>query len=330
MGFQIIEFERKPARGGGPWYTVQIDRDGLVRYFGNFFVLRRGNFSWRLARASLESLDELLAGLDFTSIRQRKPVFLRTCGASSRLTVRYEDGLLHTVNHGPLDERYPNELYGAEGKLEQIAHILPMIKGDGEESVFLLVEESNLDTGQDCHVVSAAHEADARQLVQETIYRCRRRPVDLSNWQCIYLGPTLPRRHPRPFIYLSRLKEFPEPIKSLPQAEIQDNGPHFIFLVMPERVRFNALCSDIHAVIAETEDAAIELVRSAIYRGNRRKHLTASRLATLTNSTFRRAFIASRPRTKYRPRVDWELACAFPLIGKDAQDDPPSRQQSLD
>ncbi|MCH7586805.1 MAG: hypothetical protein IIC78_02020 [Chloroflexi bacterium] len=63
-----ISLQQTPCFGSCPGYTVSVDGEGNVRYFGEYFVALMGEKSSRITRKTVQQLLRTFKSADFISL----------------------------------------------------------------------------------------------------------------------------------------------------------------------------------------------------------------------------------------------------------------------
>jgi len=65
--FEFIKLQRTMCYGPYPVYSVTIDKDGNVKYYGEMFVYKSGEHHWRITEKRVKQLNDVIEDFGFRS-----------------------------------------------------------------------------------------------------------------------------------------------------------------------------------------------------------------------------------------------------------------------
>lgn len=65
--FDYIRVERTMCYGNCPVYNVVVDKEGNVKYQGEMFVYKSGEYQWKISNKKVKQLRDLIENFGFES-----------------------------------------------------------------------------------------------------------------------------------------------------------------------------------------------------------------------------------------------------------------------
>ncbi|MDL0419687.1 DUF6438 domain-containing protein [Caldibacillus thermoamylovorans] len=97
--FEYIKLQRTMCFGTCPVYSVTVDKEGNVNYYGEMFVYKSGEHHWKILKKKVKQLNDLIEEFGFKSfIYEPGDEFITDC-PSCITTVKYSNGETKEIDH---------------------------------------------------------------------------------------------------------------------------------------------------------------------------------------------------------------------------------------
>jgi len=97
--FEYIKLQRTMCFGTCPVYSVTVDKEGNVNYYGEMFVYKSGEHHWKILKKKVKQLNDLIDEFGFKSfIYEPGDEFITDC-PSCITTVKYSNGETKEIDH---------------------------------------------------------------------------------------------------------------------------------------------------------------------------------------------------------------------------------------
>ncbi len=118
--FDYIRLERTMCYGNCPVYNVTVDKEGNVKYEGEMFVYKSGEYRWKIPSKKVKQLSDLIENFGFESYIYKPLNGFITDQPSCITTVKYSDGDSKEIDHYYGDILLDDRLTDFEKKIESI------------------------------------------------------------------------------------------------------------------------------------------------------------------------------------------------------------------
>ncbi len=125
--FDYITLERTPCFGCCPVYKIKVYSSGLVEWEGIDFVARKGKATRYIAsektKKAAEIVEKIIAVLEkhkwLIKTGEKELQFVTDC-SSCKVSIKYRDGRIKSVEHYHGDMGAPEELEKLENEIDKI------------------------------------------------------------------------------------------------------------------------------------------------------------------------------------------------------------------
>jgi len=97
--FEYIKLQRTMCYGTCPVYSVTVDNEGNINYYGEMFVYKSGEHHWKISKKKVEQLNNLIEDFGFKSFIYEAGEEFITDQPSCITTVKYSDGETKEIDH---------------------------------------------------------------------------------------------------------------------------------------------------------------------------------------------------------------------------------------
>ena len=97
--FEYIKLQRTMCFGTCPVYSVTVDKEGNVNYYGEMFVYKSGEHHWKISMRKVKQLNDLIEDFGFKSFIYEPGDEFITDQPSCITTIKYSDGETKEINH---------------------------------------------------------------------------------------------------------------------------------------------------------------------------------------------------------------------------------------
>ncbi|WP_242620455.1 DUF6438 domain-containing protein [Senegalia massiliensis] len=118
--FDYIKIERTMCYGPCPVYSVTVDKNGNVNYYGEIFVYKTGEYKWKISKKKVEQLNKLINDFGFSSFEYNPDDKFATDQPSCITTVIYINGKKKEIDHYYGHFLIDDSLTKLENKIERI------------------------------------------------------------------------------------------------------------------------------------------------------------------------------------------------------------------
>jgi hypothetical protein len=118
--FDYIRLERTMCYGNCPVYNVVVDKEGNVKYQGEMFVYKSGEYQWKISNKKVKQLRDLIENFGFESYIYKPLNGFITDQPSCITTVKYSDGDSKEIDHYYGDILIDDRLTNFEKRIESI------------------------------------------------------------------------------------------------------------------------------------------------------------------------------------------------------------------
>ncbi|SET17506.1 hypothetical protein SAMN05216389_106171 [Oceanobacillus limi] len=128
--FKKIYLERSGCYGACPIYSVEVNRDGRLKWIGEMFVSYVGETSYQVSNKKLQKLERLLKEFDYRNYKKECGGLFATDQSNCITRVEFVDGFVKEIDHylGEMDET-PNDAKYSMKNLEKFEQKLESIMG---------------------------------------------------------------------------------------------------------------------------------------------------------------------------------------------------------
>ncbi|MFC1670936.1 DUF6438 domain-containing protein [Spirochaetota bacterium] len=116
--FKKLSLERTMCYGTCPVYTVSVDDNGNIEYYGEMFVSKAGSHKWKVPKKTVTALNKLLTRYKFLSFKNSYTEYNATDMPSAIITIKTDDGKKKRVEHYHGDFNAPEELNEIEDSID--------------------------------------------------------------------------------------------------------------------------------------------------------------------------------------------------------------------
>ena len=122
--FRSISLERTACYGMCPIYKVIINRNGIVSYYGEGFVKKKGLHQWQISKEAVCELDKIINKYRYFYIRKLKSDELEyTCQSSCITRIESSSGKVRKMDHYEDSPEWPSKLTEFENEVDRIIEI---------------------------------------------------------------------------------------------------------------------------------------------------------------------------------------------------------------
>lgn len=121
--FEYIKLQRTMCYGTCPVYSVTVDNEGNVNYYGEMFVYKSGEHHWKISKKKVEQLNDLIEDFGFKSFIYESGEEFITDQPSCITTVKYSDGQTKEIDHDYGNILVDDSLAAFEKKIDRIIGI---------------------------------------------------------------------------------------------------------------------------------------------------------------------------------------------------------------
>ena len=118
--FEYIKLQRTMCFGTCPVYSVIVDKEGNVNYYGEMFVYKSGEHHWKISKKKVKQLNDLIENFGFKSFIYEPGDEFMTDQPSCKTTVKFSDGETKEIDHYYGHVLIDNSLTAFEKKIEGI------------------------------------------------------------------------------------------------------------------------------------------------------------------------------------------------------------------
>jgi len=118
--FEYIKLQRTMCLGTCPVYSVMVDNEGNVNYYGEMFVYKSGEHYWKISEKKVNQLNDLIEDFGFKSFIYEPGDEFITDRPSCITTVKYSNGETKEIDHYYGHISIDDSLTAFENKIERI------------------------------------------------------------------------------------------------------------------------------------------------------------------------------------------------------------------
>jgi hypothetical protein len=118
--FEYIKLQRTMCFGTCPVYSVMVDNEGNVNYYGGMFVYKSGEYHWKISRRKVKQLNDLIEEFGFKSFIYKPGDEFITDQPSCITTIKYSNGETKEIDHYYGHVLIDDSLTAFEKKIERI------------------------------------------------------------------------------------------------------------------------------------------------------------------------------------------------------------------
>jgi len=121
--FRRITLERTACFGECPVYTLEFLADGTVNYYGEMFVEKTGEHTWKIDQKAINKLNEAIGKYNYFELEEDIPEEFSetTCQPSCITSVELQDGTYRKIHNDYGSSYYPKELKRFEDLVDEVA-----------------------------------------------------------------------------------------------------------------------------------------------------------------------------------------------------------------
>lgn len=106
--------------GSCPVYTVSVNAEGTVSWYGEHFVQEVGHRQWRVSNKRISELNKALTRLRFDALEDSHANSCVTDCPWCNIEVKYSDGTYKHVSHYAGDDTAPKQLIALQNLIDRI------------------------------------------------------------------------------------------------------------------------------------------------------------------------------------------------------------------
>jgi hypothetical protein len=177
--FEYIKLQRTMCFGTCPVYSVMVDNEGNVNYYGEMFVYKSGEHHWKISGEKVNQLNDLIEDFRFKSfIYEPGYEFITDC-PSCITTVKYSNGETKEIDHYYGHVLIDDSLTAFENKIERIIGTKKYVN----PKLYIYQVEEKVSEPSIRYIVISASEKEAIDLVEKD---CTQQGV--LEWQVYKIG----------------------------------------------------------------------------------------------------------------------------------------------
>ena len=161
--FEYIKLQRTMCFGTCPVYSVTVDKEGNVNYYGEAFVYKAGEHQWRISKKKLEQLNNLIVDFEFKSFEYEPGKEVITDQPSCITTVKYPDGEIKEIDHYYGHIMIDDSLTAFEKKTERKIGTKKYVN----PKLYIYQVEEKIEEPSIAYIVISASEKEAIDLVEK-------------------------------------------------------------------------------------------------------------------------------------------------------------------
>jgi len=177
--FENIKLQRTMCYGTCPVYSVMVDNEGNVNYYGEMFVYKSGEHHWKISKKKVEQLNDLIEDFGFKSfIYEPGDEFITDC-PSCITTVKYSNGETKEIDHYYGHISIDDSLTEFENRIERIIGTKKYVN----PKLYIYLVEEKISEPLIRYMVISASEKEAISLVEK---ECNRK--EALKWKAMKIG----------------------------------------------------------------------------------------------------------------------------------------------
>lgn len=177
--FEYIKLQRTMCFGTCPVYSVTVDNEGNVNYYGEMFVYKSGEHHWQIPMKKVEQLNGLIEDFGFKSFIYEPGNEFITDQSSCITTIKYLDGESKEINHYYGHVLIDDSLTAFENKIERIIGTKKYVN----PKLYIYLVEEKISESSIRYMVISASEKEAISLAEK---ECTRQ--EALKWKAMKIG----------------------------------------------------------------------------------------------------------------------------------------------
>ena len=165
--FEYMKLQRTMCFGTCPVYSVMVDNEGNVNYYGEMFVYKSGEHHWKISGKKVNQLNDLIEDFGFKSfIYEPGYEFITDC-PSCITTVKYSNGETKEIDHYYGHVSIDDSLTAFEKKIERIIGTKKYVN----PKLYIYLVEEKISESSIRYIVISASEKEAIYLAEKECTR---------------------------------------------------------------------------------------------------------------------------------------------------------------
>ncbi|NSW90363.1 MAG: hypothetical protein HPY74_06760 [Firmicutes bacterium] len=195
--FEYVKLQRTMCFGTCPVYTVTVDKEGNVKYYGEMFVYKSDEHHWKISMRKVKQLNDLIVEFGFESfIYEPGDEFITDC-PSCITTVKYSNGKTKEIDHYYGHVLIDDSLTAFEKMIERIIGTKRYVN----PKLYIYQVEEKISEPSIRFIVISDSEKEAIDLVEKDCVR-----QELIEWRVQKIGITTDVYY-EPVIIMKNIKE---------------------------------------------------------------------------------------------------------------------------
>ncbi|HOV26600.1 MAG TPA: DUF6438 domain-containing protein [Pseudobacteroides sp.] len=177
--FEYIKLKRTMCFGTCPVYSVTMDNEGNVNYYGEMFVYKSGEHHWKISGEKVNQLNDLIEDFGFKSFIYKPGDEFITDQPSCITTIKYSDGETKEINHYYGHVLIDDSLIEFEKNIERIIGTKKYVN----PRLYIYQMEEKIPESPIKYIVVSNSEKEAIDLVEKDCFR-----QELIEWRVQKIG----------------------------------------------------------------------------------------------------------------------------------------------
>lgn len=177
--FEYIKLQRTMCFGTCPVYSVMVDKEGNVNYYGEMFVYKSGEHYWKISEKKVNQLNDLIGDFGFKSFIYEPGDEFITDRPSCITTVKYSNGETKEIDHYYGHISIDDSLTAFENKIERIIGTKKYVN----PRLYIYQMEEKIPESPIKYIVVSDSEKEAIDLVEKDCFR-----QELIEWRVQKIG----------------------------------------------------------------------------------------------------------------------------------------------
>lgn len=177
--FEYIKLQRTMCFGTCPVYSVIVDKEGNVNYYGEMFVYKSGEHHWKISMRKVKQLNDLIEDFGFKSFIYEPGDEFITDQPSCITTIKYSDGETKEINHYYGHVLIDDSLTEFEKNIERIIGTKKYVN----PRLYIYQMEEKIPESPIKYIVVSDSEKEAIDLVEKDCFR-----QELIEWRVQKIG----------------------------------------------------------------------------------------------------------------------------------------------
>ncbi len=177
--FEYIKLQRTMCFGTCPVYSVMVDNEGNVNYYGEMFVYKSGEHHWKISGKKVNQLNGLIEDFGFKSFIYEPGNEFITDQPSCITTIKYSGGETKEINHYYGHVLIDDSLTEFEKNIERIIGTKKYVN----PRLYIYQMEEKIPESPIKYIVVSDSEKEAIDLVEKDCFR-----QELIEWRVQKIG----------------------------------------------------------------------------------------------------------------------------------------------